>query len=51
LARIDYRRGDELILREVPTGATAVFELLARLPADFMTEGREDAPPEERDGL
>jgi antitoxin VapB len=40
-----YRRGDELILREVPTSATAIFDALAKLPADFMTDGRKDTPP------
>jgi antitoxin VapB len=46
-----YRRGDELVLREVPANATAVFDVLASLPADFMRDGREDTPPQERDRL
>jgi antitoxin VapB len=44
-----YRRGDEVVLREVPANATAVFDALASMPADFMRDGREDTPPQERD--
>lgn len=46
-----FRRGDDLVLREAATDATAVFDALASLPADFMADGREDAPPQERDRL
>ncbi|MDP1613080.1 MAG: type II toxin-antitoxin system VapB family antitoxin [Sulfuritalea sp.] len=45
-----FRRGDELILREHPVDGGAVFDALASLPDDFMAEGREDAPPQERKG-
>lgn len=44
-----FRQGDDIVLRQSPPPATAVFDLLASLPADFMAEGREDAPPQERD--
>ena len=46
-----FRRGDEIILREIPVNASAVFDALSSLPTDFMAEGREDAPPQERDTL
>ncbi len=46
-----YRRGDELVMRESPINAAAIFDALASLPPDFMTEGREDSPPQERDTL
>jgi antitoxin VapB len=46
-----FRRGDELVMRESPVNAVAIFEVLASLPADFMTKGREDSPPQERDTL
>ena len=46
-----YRRGDELVMREEPLNAAAIFDALASLPTDFMTEGREDTPPQERDSL
>lgn len=46
-----FRRGDEIILREAPVDATAIFDALASLPADFMANGREDTPPQERDTL
>jgi antitoxin VapB len=46
-----FRRGDELVLREVPISATAIFDALASLPTDFMADGRKDTPPQERDSL
>lgn len=44
-----FRRGDEIILREHPLNASAIFDALARLPEDFMGEGRGDEPPQERE--
>lgn len=44
-----FRQGDDIVLRQTPTSATAVFDLLTTLPADFMSEGREDTPPQERE--
>jgi antitoxin VapB len=42
-----FRRGDEIILREKAPDLTRAFELLCELP-DF---DRQDAPPQEREGL
>jgi antitoxin VapB len=46
-----FRRGDEIVLRETPANAAAIFDALAALPDDFMTDGREDLPPQERESL
>lgn len=46
-----FRRGDEIVLRERPANATAIFDALAELPEDFLAEGRQDAPPQEREGF
>ncbi|ATG89752.1 AbrB/MazE/SpoVT family DNA-binding domain-containing protein [Methylomonas koyamae] len=46
-----FRRGDEIVLRETPTNATAIFDALSALPEDFMAEGREDDAPQEREGF
>lgn len=46
-----FRRGDEIVLREVAGGLSRAFELLASLPDDFLPEGRRDAPPQKRRGL
>ncbi len=46
-----FRPGDEIVLREAPVGATAIFDALASLPADFMADGRDDTPPQEREVL
>lgn len=44
-----FRRDDEIVIRELPKNITKAFDLLANLPDDFMQEGREDTPPQERD--
>jgi antitoxin VapB len=46
-----FRRGDEVILRARPENGAAVFDLLSKLPDDFMEEGRQDAAPQERDSF
>ena len=46
-----FRQGNDIVLREVPVSATAVFDLLASLPSDFMGDGREDTPPQEREAF
>ncbi len=45
------RRGDEIVMRELPANATAIFDALASLPADFMRDGRNDTPPQDWDRL
>jgi antitoxin VapB len=42
-----FRRGDEIVLREKPRSLARAFNLLCDLP-DFE---RDDAPPQEREGL
>lgn len=46
-----FRRGDEIILRAATPNAVAIFDTLAKLPSDFLDEGREDTPPQERDSF
>lgn len=46
-----YRRGDEIILRETPANAAAIFDSLAALPDDLLNEGRDDTPPQERESF
>ena len=46
-----FRQGDDIVLREQPTSATAIFDALAALPADFMAGGRGDTPPQKRKSL
>lgn len=45
------RRGDEIVLREPGRGIERAFEVLTELPDDFFAEGRQDAPPQQREGL
>jgi len=44
-----FRRGDEIVLREHPKSAVAILDALADFPADFMADGRDDTPPQERE--
>jgi antitoxin VapB len=46
-----FRRGDEIVLREKGKGLSRAFEILANLPDDSLPEGRQDTPPQERDGV
>jgi antitoxin VapB len=46
-----FRQGNDIVLRQVPSDAAAVFDLLSSLPADFLAEGRQDTPPQEREGF
>jgi antitoxin VapB len=46
-----FRQGNDIVLRQTSANATAVFDLLTKLPADFMAEGREDTPPQERESF
>ncbi|MEJ2589624.1 MAG: type II toxin-antitoxin system VapB family antitoxin [Deltaproteobacteria bacterium] len=46
-----FRRGDEIVLREPAKGMAKAFDLLTRLPDDFLSEGRRDTPPQDREGL
>ena len=46
-----FRQGSDIVLREIPVSATAVFDLLASLPSDFMSDGRDDTPPQEREAF
>ena len=46
-----FRRGDEIVLREHPVNAAAIFDLLAELPDDFMADGRDDTPPQSRESF
>jgi antitoxin VapB len=45
------RRGDEIILRRPVRNLRSAFDALAALPDDFFAEGRQDLPPQSREGL
>ena len=46
-----YRRGDEVVLKKKPQDLTCVFEVLTELSDDFMENGREQPPLQERDSF
>ena len=46
-----FRRGDEVILRPRASTGVAVFDVLAKLPDDFMKDGRDDTLAQERESL
>jgi antitoxin VapB len=45
------RRGDEIILRQPVLNLRRAFDALAALPDDFFAEGRQDLPPQSREGF
>ena len=46
-----FRRGDEVVLREPKRNLGGAFAALADMPNDFMSDGRKDQPPQEREEL
>ncbi|WGS88249.1 hypothetical protein [Methylomonas sp. UP202] len=46
-----FRRGDEIVLRETPINAAAIFDALSAFPEDFMAEGRDDSQPQAREAF
>ena len=46
-----FRRGDEIVLREKDGDMVRAFELLADLPEDLEIAGRQNDPPQKREGL
>lgn len=44
-----FRRGDELIIRPKKDNIADAFHLITELSDDFMKDGRNDSPPQERD--
>ena len=45
------RRGDEIVLRPPIRNLRGAFDALAAMPDDFFAEGRQDLPPQSREGL
>lgn len=43
------RRGDEIILRKKKSDLSDVLDIFDNFPEDFMQEGRNDPPPQDRD--
>ena len=46
-----FRQGNDIVLRERPASAAAIFDALVGMPADFMDDGRDDAAPQERESF
>ncbi len=46
-----FRQGQDIVLRERPSSAAAIFDALASLPDDFMAAGRNDTPAQEREAF
>ena len=44
-----FKRGDEIILRKRQQNLAEAFNILASMPDDFMQDGRQDTPPQERE--
>ncbi len=46
-----FRRGDEVVLRKPKRNLRRALAILQSLPEDFMADGRQDSPPQEREPL
>lgn len=46
-----FSRGDEVVLRKPKRSLRRALAILQALPNDFMAEGRQDSPPQEREPL
>lgn len=46
-----FRRGEEIVLRKPKRNLRRALAILRSLPDDFMAEGRQDLPPQEREPL
>ena len=46
-----FRRGDEVVLRSRVKTMGDVAAILSRLSPDFMADGRDQGPPQEREAL
>lgn len=46
-----FKRGEEIILKPKPKNLGEAFRLLGQMPDDFMTGGREDSLPQEREAF
>ena len=46
-----FRRGDEVVLRKPKRNLRRALAILQALPDDFMADGRQDSPPQEREPL
>jgi len=45
------KKGGKVILWETPENLSNAFNLLANLPDDFFSKGRQDLPPQERENF
>ena len=46
-----YREDDRIVLRRKPDNLVEAFELLAGMPEDFFSDGRQQPTVQEREGL
>lgn len=46
-----FRRGEEVVLKKRPRNLVRAFELLTELSDDFMENGREQPPAQEREAF
>lgn len=46
-----FRRGEEVVLRKPKRNLRRALAILRALPSDFLAEGRQDSPPQQRELL
>lgn|GEM_PF-1437588 len=45
------KRGDEVVLRKKHKNMSILFDILTSMPEDFMSEGRYNSPPQDREKI
>lgn len=43
-----FKRGKDIVIREIPKNLVKAYNLLTQFPEDFYTEGRKDTPPQRK---
>ncbi|MEJ8845855.1 AbrB/MazE/SpoVT family DNA-binding domain-containing protein [Variovorax rhizosphaerae] len=46
-----FHQGNDVVLRERPVNAAAIFDALVKIPVDSMAEARTDGLPQERESI
>lgn len=46
-----FKKGNDIIIREIPKNLAEAFKLLTKMPKDFFANGREDDLPQIREDI
>jgi antitoxin VapB len=46
-----FRQRKDIVLRERPVNGAVIFDVLLRMPHEFMPDGQDDSTPQERESF